>query len=165
MKRLHSGSLLDELPRGIFSTCLGVTAMPARNIYHDAVARALVADGWTITHDPLTISYGGKDLFVDFGAERVALAAKKGDQRIAVEVQSFLSPSPVRDLQEAVGQFEVYRAIPGETEPDRVLYLAAPRRVYQGILSEPFGRLMLSRLHLRVLVFDEQQERVVQWIS
>src|SRR5437762_13221778 len=75
--------------------------MPARNIYHDAVVRALQADGWTITHDPLTISYGGRDLFVDLGAERSTLAAERGEQRIAVEIQSFLSPSPIRDLEEA----------------------------------------------------------------
>ncbi len=61
----------------------------SQNIYHDAVVRALIAEGWTITHDPLTLSYGGKDLFVDLGAERVTLAAEKTGQRIAVEIQSF----------------------------------------------------------------------------
>jgi len=102
--------------------------VPAKNIYHDAVVRALTADGWTITHDPLTLSYGGKDLFVDLGAERTAIAAEKRGQRIAVEVQSFLSPAPVRDLQEAVGQFEIYRAILAVTDPDRSIYLALPCR-------------------------------------
>src|SRR5437868_9797274 len=86
-------------------------SVSAKNLYHNAVVHALTADGWTITHDPLTLSYGGKDLFVDLGAERIAIAAEKSGRRIAVEVQSFLSPSPVRDLQEAVGQFAVYRAI------------------------------------------------------
>jgi hypothetical protein len=78
--------------------------MPAKNVYHDAVIQALMADGWVITHDPLTLSFGGKDLFVDLGAERAALAAEREGRRIAVEVQSFLSPSAVRDLQVAVGQ-------------------------------------------------------------
>ncbi|MEH2371488.1 element excision factor XisH family protein [Nostoc sp.] len=27
--------------------------MPARDIYHGAVIKALTADGWTITNDPL----------------------------------------------------------------------------------------------------------------
>jgi hypothetical protein len=137
----------------------------ARNIYHDAVVRALTMDGWTVTHDPLTISYGGKDLFVDLGAERVAIAAEKGGQRIAVEIQSFLSPSPVRDLQEAVGQYEIYRAVLTETEPERLLYLAVPRRIYEGLLVGQFGQLIISRLQLRLLVFDDQHERVVRWIS
>jgi len=139
--------------------------MSAKNIYHDAVVQALKADGWAITHDPLTLSYGGKDLFVDLGAERVALAAEKGGQRIAVEVQSFLSPSPVRDLQEAVGQYDIYRAILMETEPDRLLYLAVPQRVHDTLLVERFGQLIVSRLQLRVLVFDEQQGRITQWIG
>jgi hypothetical protein len=137
----------------------------AKNIYHDAVVHALTADGWTITHDPLTLSYGGKDLFVDLGAERLAIAAEKSGRRVAVEIQSFLSPSPVRDLQEAVGQFEVYRAILAETEPERLLYLAVPRRIHEGLLTEAFGQLIVTRLRLRLLVFDEQQQKVVRWTS
>lgn len=139
--------------------------MPAKNIYHDAVLRALTADGWTITHDPLTISYGGRDLFVDLGAERPIVGAEKGERRIAVEIQSFLNPSPVRDLQEAVGQFGVYRAVLAEIEPDRLLYLAVPDRVYETILAERFGQLIIDRLRLQILVFDKQQEKVIQWIS
>ncbi len=139
--------------------------MPAKNIHHGAVSRALTADGWTITHDPLTLSYGGKDLYVDLGAERTTLAAERAGQRIAVEIQSFLSRSPVRDLEEAVGQYDIYRALLAETEPDRLLYLAVPRRVYEGLLTERFGQLIVTRLQLRLLVFDEQLERIVQWIG
>src|SRR5208283_592294 len=109
-------------------------------------------------------SYGGKDLFVDLGAERVTLAAEKGGQRIAVEIQSFLSPSPVRDLQEAVGQFAIYRAVLAETEPEYLLYLAVPRRTYEGLLVEPFGQLIVTRLEIRLLVFDDAQEKVIAWI-
>jgi hypothetical protein len=139
--------------------------VPARNIYHDAVVQALVADGWTVTHDPLTVSFGGKDLFVDLGAERVTIAAERAGQKIAVEVQSFLGPSPVRDLQEAVGQYDIYRTVLAETEPTRTLYLAVPRRIRDSLLAEPFGQLIVSRLRLRLVVFDEQKQRVVQWIE
>jgi hypothetical protein len=139
--------------------------MPARNIYHDAVIRALTADGWTVTHDPLTLSYGGRDLFVDLGAERAAIAAERAGRRIAVEIQSFLSPSPVRDLQEAVGQYEVYRAVLAETDPGREVYLAVPCRVQQSVLSDELGQPIVSRLKLRLLVFDEQRGSVDQWIG
>ncbi|HVS37935.1 MAG TPA: element excision factor XisH family protein [Gemmataceae bacterium] len=90
--------------------------MPAKNIYHDAVVEALTADGWTITHDPLRLSFGGKDLFVDLGAERATLGAEREGRRIAVEVQSFLNLSAVRDLQEAVG---AVRSLPGASGRDR----------------------------------------------
>lgn len=85
--------------------------MPAKNLFHDSVARALEADGWTITDDPLTLTFGGKDLFVDLGAERQAIAAERGEERIAVEIQSFVGLSVVRDLEEAVGQYDIYRTI------------------------------------------------------
>jgi hypothetical protein len=139
--------------------------VPARNIYHDTVVRALTADGWTITHDPLTISYGGRDLFVDLGAEQSAVAAEKCGRRIAVEVSSFLNPSPVRDIQEAVGRFDVYRALLAELEPDRALYLAVPGRVYQAALTDTFGHFIVNRLHLQLIVFDEQEAKILQWIS
>ena len=139
--------------------------MPAKNIYHDAVIEALIADGWTITHDPLTISFGAKDLFVDLGAERISVGAEKNGEQIAVEVQSFLSPSPIRDLQEAVGQFDIYRAVLGETQPARTLYMAVPVRVHASLLAEPFGQLIVTRLRLRLVVFDEVQKKVVRWIS
>ena len=139
--------------------------MSAKNIYHNAVIHALVADGWTITHDPLTLSYGGRDLFVDLGAERGAIGAEKSGKRIAVEIQSFLSLSAVRDLEQAVGQYEIYRTLLEKTEPDRLLYLAVPRRVHEGILTEPFGQLIVSSMGLRVLVFSEDEEKVIQWTN
>lgn len=138
--------------------------MPARDIYHDAVVKALTADGWSITDDPLTLSYGGKDLFVDPGAERATIAAEKEGQKIAVEIKSFLSLSIVRDLEEAVGQYDVYQAVLSEIEPDRLLYLAVPQRVYEGLFAERFGQLILNRLELRLIIFDEQAERIFKWI-
>lgn len=43
--------------------------MPARDRYHDEVRRALIADGWQVTDDPLRLRWGKRDLFVDLGAE------------------------------------------------------------------------------------------------
>jgi len=71
--------------------------MPARGFYHDTVKRALVKDGWTITHDPFNIKVGAKDLFVDLGAEQL-LGAEKGNRKIAVEIKSFAGPSEIADL-------------------------------------------------------------------
>jgi hypothetical protein len=139
--------------------------MPAKNLFHDAVVEALIADGWTITDDPLTLSFGGKDLFVDLGAERPTLAAERAGRKIAVKVQSFRGSSPIRDLEEAVGQYEIYRAILRVRQPDRQLYMAVTLPVYDGVLSDRFGRFILSELGVRLLVFDQDRRRVVQWIE
>ena len=71
----------------------------------------------------------------------------------------------MRDLQEAVGQYDVYRTVLKEKHPERVLYLAVPRRVAETILEEQFGRLIITSLQIRVLVFDEVQEKVIRWIN
>ena len=92
------------------------------------------------------------------------VCAERGSEKIAVEIQSFLSPSPVHDLQEAVGQYQVYRSVLGEIAPERQLYLAVPRRVHEGLLTERFGQLILQSLHLCLIVFNEQQERILMWI-
>lgn len=139
--------------------------MPARNIHHAVVVRALTADGWTITHDPYPLSFGGKDLFVDLGAEEATLAAEKEGRRIAVEIQSFLGRSLVRSLEEAVGQYEIYRLLLAATDSDRALYMAVSVSTYRGVLADQFGQLVVSGLNLRLVVFDEQQERIVQWIG
>jgi hypothetical protein len=81
--------------------------MPAKDLFHDCFVRALQKDGWTITHDPLTVSVGKTDLLIDLGAERM-VAAERNGERIAVEIKSFVKLSPIQDLKEAVGQFVLY---------------------------------------------------------
>jgi hypothetical protein len=58
---------------------------------HEHVRKALVSDGWTITHDPLRLRWRKKDVTADLGAERF-VGAEKGPIRIAVEIKSFTGP-------------------------------------------------------------------------
>lgn len=136
--------------------------MSARNVHHAAVVEALIADGWTITHDPLRISYGNRNVYVDVGAEK-AIGAEKGDRRIAVEVQSFLGPSDLHDLEAALGQYIFYRTLLAVSEPDRILYMAVRPVVADGILAEPVGRLVLERQQIKTVVFDSATRRIVRW--
>ncbi len=108
---------------------------------------------------------GGKDLYVDLGAEEAALAAEKEGRRIAVEIQSFLGRSPVRNLEEAVGQYAIYRWLLAAADPGRVLYVAVSGSAYRGVLADQFGQLVVSGLDLHLVVLDERQERIVQWIG
>jgi len=80
--------------------------MPAKDVYHDRVVNALIKDGWTITDDPLRLTFGGQNFYVDLGAEH-PIGAKKGGRKIAVEIKSFVSDSPMRDLELALGQYHV----------------------------------------------------------
>ncbi|HKI33741.1 MAG TPA: XisH family protein [Gemmataceae bacterium] len=137
--------------------------MPARDTYHDVVRNALVKDAWTITNDPLILRVGSKDLYVDLGAERL-LAAEKGQERIAVEIKSFVGRSEIDDLEKALGQFVLYHDILAENDPCRILYLAVPADVLRDLFQEAVGQLLLRNNRLRLVVFDPALEVILQWI-
>lgn len=137
--------------------------MPAKDIYHNVVRVALEKDGWTITDDPLRLSIGSRAVYVDLGAEKLFAAEKEG-QKIAVEVKSFLNPSPVTDLENALGQYVLYSKILEEQEPERILYLAISFTVFRDIFLEEIGQLVLRQTDLRILVFNQDKEEILQWI-
>jgi hypothetical protein len=137
--------------------------MPARDIYHAHVKNALIKDGWTITHDPYPLHWGGRDTYIDLGAERI-IAAEKSGEKIAVEIKSFVGESELKDLQQAIGQYILYYYLLDEEGEDRVLYLAVRRKVYKNLFQEPVGQLMLDKVKIRLIVFDPEQEVIDAWI-
>lgn len=138
--------------------------MPAKDIFHDAVKHALLREGWVITHDPLSLKVGRKDLFVDLGAERF-LAAEKQGEKIAVEIKSFVGASEVEDLRDAVGQYILYQTALARIEPERRLYLAIRQRIYVEVFEEEIGGMLLEQGLIKLLVFDPKSEVIVQWIG
>lgn len=100
--------------------------MVAKDKFHDIVKRALIKDSWNITHDPLILKFGKYDqIQIDLGAEKI-LGAEKDDQKIAVEIKSFLSDSAISDFHGALGQFLNYHFVLEQIEPERILFLAIP---------------------------------------
>ncbi len=139
--------------------------MPAKDRYHNNFRSALIKDGWTITHDPYLLKWGTKDLFVDLGAERL-IAAERQEEKIAVEVKSFLGASDVDDLEKALGQCILYQEVLKIQEPDRKIFLAIREPVYYELFAESpsLGKLLLDSRQLRVAVFESSQEVITQWI-
>lgn len=136
--------------------------MPAADVYHNVVKNALIKDGWTITHDPYTLTFGQRNVFVDLGAERL-VAAEKGQEKIAVEIKSFLGASDVRDLEMAIGQYVFYRSLLARLEPERKLFLAVPYSVLVSTLDEPIARPVIDDLAIACLAFDPHQEVIIKW--
>lgn len=137
--------------------------MPARDIHHDTVRAALIKDGWLITHDPMMLSWGKADVYIDLAA-REMLAAEKAERKIAVEIKSFVGPSQIEDLRNALGQYILYNDILMRIEPDRILYLAIQKEVYENLFEDPIGLLLLENQRLRLIVFDHQTEEIQRWL-
>ncbi len=139
--------------------------MPAKDIFHVPVVHALEKDGWTITHDPLTLKVGTVDLFLDLGAERF-VTAERGNERIAVEVKSFVNRSGTQELERAMGQFVVYvdALQQSEANADRELYLAVRESTYLALFESDIGKMLLDNRRLRLIVFEPEQEVITRWI-
>jgi XisH protein len=136
--------------------------VPAKDIYHDTVKRALEKDGWKITHDPYLLPWKGRDVYVDLGAEM--FGAQKENAHIAVEVKSFLGRSETTDLERALGQFVLYRFLLKRYEPVRTLYLAVPDFVLESLFDESIGRLLIENEDVKVFGFDVTLEEVTKWL-
>ncbi len=136
--------------------------MPAFDLYHDAVKQALTTDGWIITHDPLHLRWGRKDMYVDLGAKRL-IVATRAEEKIAVEVKSFISASEMEAFRDAIGQYAIYRAVMRRTYPDYKLYMAVNDIVFNSLFEEPIGQLMIEDENLKLIVFDAEQEVILQW--
>src|SRR5437016_3475946 len=126
--------------------------MPAKDLYHNSVKTALVKDGWVITDDPFTIEFKGLRLYADLGAER-PIAALKDGRRIVVEIKVFSSPSPITELERAVGQYGIYRTLLKRTDPGRELYLAIAEDIYRDFFQQPAIQEIVADHQISLLVF------------
>ncbi len=75
--------------------------MSAKDIFHNAAKAALQNDGWTVT-EPLYLRLGDDQLRIDLAAERL-IAAERKQEKIAVEVKSFVGASAITDFHTALG--------------------------------------------------------------
>jgi len=108
--------------------------MAAKDRFHTVVRTALEKEQWKITDDPLKLEVGGTKFEIDLGAEQL-LVAERGEEKIAVEIKTFLSDSPLTDYHAALGQFLNYRLALEISEPTRTLYLAVPVRAYEAFFK------------------------------
>jgi len=138
--------------------------MPARDALHDPVKAALMRAGWTITDDPYVISYGERFLFVDLGIERQLIGARLGNYRVAVEVKELRGRSVIAELEQAIGQYMLYKPLLAQVDPERQLYLAVTTQVYDELFREPIGELVMRDLPLNLLIVDVESVEVNQWI-
>jgi hypothetical protein len=134
----------------------------AKDRFHAAVRTALERDGWTITADPYEVSAGDVDFEIDLAAEM--LAAERAGEKIAVEIKSFVGKSNVSEFHTALGQFLNYQFALEEFDPQRKLYLAVPESVYQSFFQRRFTRSVVERVQIQLLIYDERQEVIVQWL-
>ena len=96
------------------------------------------------------------------GAEQVFVAEKE-EQRIAVEVKSFVRGPFISEFHTAVGQVMNYRSALKRIDPNRVLYLAVPRIIYKTYFTRPFVQAVIEDYHIKYIVYHVEKEEIVKW--
>lgn len=138
--------------------------MPAKDIFHNAVRKALEKEEWVITHDPFYLEFGGVEMYIDLGAQKL-IAAEKESQKIAVEIKSFLAGSAISEFHTALGQFLNYRLALAQKEPERKLYLAVPSDTYNTFFNLQFIQLVVEQYQIQLIIYDTLNEVIIQWTS
>ncbi len=136
----------------------------ARDIFHDLVRVGLEKEGWIITDDPYTMNLARKKFQIDLAAEKI-IAAEKNNQKIAIEIKSFLNPSGVTDFYNALGQFLSYRLVLRQIEPERTLYLAIPLDTYEELFKTDFVQLAMNEYQLKLIIYNSQNGGLTEWIN
>jgi hypothetical protein len=138
--------------------------MSARDKFHGLVKTDLENEGWIITHDPYTIDLGFVDFYIDLGAERL-LGAIKDNERIAVEIKTFLAASAISEFHTAIGQFINYRIALEDNDPERLLYLAIPTDIYKRFFQNTFIQTVIHKNQIPLIVYDTGKKEKLQWIK
>ena len=134
----------------------------AKDLFHDAVRNALVKDGWQITDDPFFLKVGGVEFYIDLGAEKL-IAAERNNEKIAVEIKSFINSSSLTDFHLAMGQFLNYRVALKVGDPERKLFLSVPDNAYRTFFQKEFARMVIAEYQPEILVYDIENEVIITW--
>ena len=138
--------------------------MSRRDDLHLPARRALEKDGWIVTDDPFPLFLFGVWLKADLAAEKT-FAAEKAGSKIAVEVKDFDGDSPTSDLEKTMGQLQLYQWALVEQEPEREMFLAISEEAYYKHFLKPLFRAVVERNRINLIVFDHEQEVIVQWLK
>ncbi len=93
------------------------------------------------------------------------LAAEQEGRKIAIEIKSFSAGSFVYEFHTVLGQFLNYELCLKEQEPDRILYLALPRFVYETFFQRTAIQIIIEKYQLRLILFDSYKQAITQWIQ
>jgi hypothetical protein len=137
--------------------------MARKDLIHDAVVASLKKAGWNITHDPLRLVFEDKPLAIDLGAELIS--ADRGNQKIAVEIKSFINESSLSDFHVALGQYMNYRIALSKLEPERVLFLAVSEEAYDDFFNSRFAQTVMLETRMNLIVCALKREELIQWIE
>jgi hypothetical protein len=137
--------------------------VPAHDRFHNAVRCALEKELWQISSDPLYLKYGTDTLMIDLAADHFIVAERQTEQ-IAVEIKSFTKASDMSEFHSTLGQYLNYRMALEHNKIDRILFLAIPETAFKRFFQRKIAQDAIQLHKIRLIVFDQKNEVILQWI-
>lgn len=134
----------------------------AKDKFHNIVREALEKDGWIITHDPYYLRVDDITYPIDLGAEQT-IGAERNGEKIAVEIKSFLRDSMVNEFHTALGQYLDYETNLPFKEPNRLIFLAIPSKIWRQMQKTRAVVNSLERFKVRLCIFELENRIVEEW--
>lgn len=137
--------------------------MPAYDVCHEQVVRALEKEGWQIVIENEQYRYQRRSIYVDFRAERHGNGSTQ--TILLAEVKCFADEkSYTTDLYTAIGQYLMYRELLDKLSAMISIYLAIPRSIYDTVFEE-VARSLIQRYRIKLLIVNLETEAIEQWID
>jgi poly-beta-hydroxyalkanoate depolymerase len=92
------------------------------------------------------------------------MIAKKNGKKIIIEIKTFAGRSFIKELQQALGQYELYFDMLELTELDYELYMAISEFVYQDFFLQKGTQMIVQRHKIKLLVVNIEREEIVKWV-
>jgi hypothetical protein len=138
--------------------------MPRKDEIHTAVRNAITKDGWTNTDDPFRIVYADTDVYADLRIVKTVDGAATR-RALVIEIKGFAGDSPIHSLENALGQYELYRMYLQRVAPGDKLYLAISTSTYNKQFLRPSFAFIVREKSLPLHVVDTDKEEINQWIN
>jgi hypothetical protein len=129
------------------------------------VKNALIKDGWTITIDTCPLEYEDVELYPDLAIEKI-ISENQKQRKIIVEITSFISSSLIKDFQNALGQYILYRnLIQLSQNESQEIYLAVKDEIYETFFQRKSIKTVVQLNQLALVIINTEKEEIVQWIN
>ncbi|MFN8494390.1 MAG: element excision factor XisH family protein [Caldilineaceae bacterium] len=84
---------------------------------------------------------------------------------MAVEIKTFVGPSAIYDVEQALGQYVLYLSFLEVLEPDRQLWIALSDATYKNVFQRKSIQLLIQRNKVPLLVIQLDEQEIIAWIK
>ena len=92
------------------------------------------------------------------------MIAKKNGKKIIIEIKTFAGRTFIKELQLALGQYELYFDMLELTGLDYKLYMAISEFVYQDFFLQKGTQMIVQRHKIKLLIVNIEREEIVKWV-